>query len=144
MESSSWTRVAECWPFLGSLTLTCWLTLPMLMDSFRCVAINHSPIANAHSSCTHFWLCLQVVEDIIRNEKIQERGKSVEEKVFLGRDTRPSGQSLLEAALKVIACYLLSFKFYVFMLLQHQKETLKTGLKYFILGASCCLVNIWL
>lgn len=43
----------------------------------------------------------QVVEDIIRNEKIQERGKSGE-KVFLGRDTRPSGQFLLEAALRVM------------------------------------------
>lgn len=42
---------------------------------------------------------IQVVEDIIRNEKIQERGKSGE-KVFLGRDTRPSGQFLLEAALR--------------------------------------------
>ncbi|KAG0609605.1 hypothetical protein M758_7G000100 [Ceratodon purpureus] len=42
---------------------------------------------------------VQAVEDIIRNEKIQERGKSGE-KVLLGRDTRPSGQSLLEAAFK--------------------------------------------
>lgn len=42
---------------------------------------------------------IQVVEDIVKNEKIQERGKAAE-KVFLGRDTRPSGQSLLEAALK--------------------------------------------
>lgn len=46
-------------------------------------------------------LALKVVEDIVKNEKIQERGKAAE-KVFLGRDTRPSGQSLLEAALKVM------------------------------------------
>lgn len=44
---------------------------------------------------------IQVVEHIVINEKIQRKGKTGE-MVYLGRDTRPSGASLLEAALKVI------------------------------------------
>lgn len=43
----------------------------------------------------------KVVEHIVINEKIQRKGKTGE-MVYLGRDTRPSGASLLEAALKVI------------------------------------------
>lgn len=42
---------------------------------------------------------IQVVEHIVINEKIQRKGKTGE-MVYLGRDTRPSGASLLEAALK--------------------------------------------
>ena len=51
-------------------------------------------------SVTHVSMS-QVVEDILRNENLQERSQSGE-KVLLGRDTRPSGQFLLEAALKVM------------------------------------------
>jgi hypothetical protein len=50
-------------------------------------------------SAAYFVVVLQVVENIVKEEKIQQRGKTAT--VLLGRDTRPSGHSLVEAAFKV-------------------------------------------